>query len=971
MQRYIEMGYSREDAEEAVERHGDDLHAGCHWLMMRETMGRVPKRLKTKHSTSIETYLGSRVQWKRDMWHVVEYDSKHALVCLKRANRIDYGAGRWVHLSDARIEWVQLRHNPLKGTIPKASWRRCIGTINISLKHMDSEKRRQIDSSNALSLYIRHGRPDIGNPGWNIWRAVTILTREYIHTPTRPKPRNHYNEDMHDFRVELMTYFHALCDMFHVSRDAFNDKLYAHENVLDWFPPSSHDILTQKIKQWENPIQYLKKEYTKWCSECLPLFEFKFVKIWGGNWIMQFQVFIHDMTFVRPSTFTLCNDLFQMQRLFFTLYPKSKPEYYIPGPMTEQYFENVLHLSRKSASKSTDVDPTFVQQLFPYQQKCLQWLIHRETHEPTSSWGWSKRTCTTDNFEFYTSVFGQISLTQPNNTIHGGILAQEVGMGKTWEILALIATEKTSDPTMVIVPTTMLSVWMSEAAHCVPSLKIIKYHGARRTKDMNELRNADIVLTTYRVVVNETQQHIPTIGAIRWGRIVLDESHEMKGASTSTCRAICRLFAPRRWCVSATPWPKGMASVVGILSFLGVTPFDESQRDYMGTQQVHNTRGDNPSIIADLLKTLTWWQRKRHVRLKLPPVCQQEVILPQMYPELYKHMRECVYARVELDIIEGQTNRRARCLHYIRWLRQAATDLSLNRMTEFGVPMLVNHAPSESKSMDSFMNSLGSAVYDQSLRAILESWQKGNETCSICMDAMDRPTLTPCNHLFCYECIQTAYEHDITRRCPLCRASAGTSALRELTDQENDGEITQQTWHTTDNQGRTVEMPMDIYNKLQKAREQYGGKFNAILNILKEKDEKIIIFTQFHNAWRKVCEVLKTNGIEFASIEGKMTPNRRAKAIHNFQNKDTTRVFVMTTKTASVGITLTAGSHIIFLEPCHDEHIRKQAIGRAWRIGQMNPVTVTTLKSENTIDMVAQKDIMSYIRPNVANVANV
>ena len=40
MQRYIEMGYSREDAEEAVERHGDDLHAGCHWLMMRETMGR-------------------------------------------------------------------------------------------------------------------------------------------------------------------------------------------------------------------------------------------------------------------------------------------------------------------------------------------------------------------------------------------------------------------------------------------------------------------------------------------------------------------------------------------------------------------------------------------------------------------------------------------------------------------------------------------------------------------------------------------------------------------------------------------------------------------------------------------------------------------------------------------------------------------------------------------------------------------
>ena len=72
----------------------------------------------------------------------------------------------------------------------------------------------------------------------------------------------------------------------------------------------------------------------------------------------------------------------------------------------------------------------------------------------------------------------------------------------------------------------------------------------------------------------------------------------------------------------------------------------------------------------------------------------------------------------------------------------------------------------------------------------------------------------------------------------------------------------------------------------------------------------------------------------------------------------------MTTKTASVGITLTAASRVIFLEPCHNTHLRKQAIGRVWRIGQKNPITVTTIKMSSTIDMLHTKEIMKHISPD-------
>ena len=232
------------------------------------------------------------------------------------------------------------------------------------------------------------------------------------------------------------------------------------------------------------------------------------------------------------------------------------------------------------------------------------------------------------------------------------------------------------------------------------------------------------------------------------------------------------------------------------------------------------------------------------------------------------------------------------------------------------------------------------------------------------MDAMDRPTLTPCHHMFCYDCIQSSYRHDHSRKCPLCRKPAENKALQELKEKEEEGELGPDVWRSSDLQGRPVEMPIDEYNNIVNARNKIGGKMNTLINIIKKSDEKFIVFTQYHNSWNKLCAIFKENNIEFASIEGKMSPKQRHDAIQKFQTDANTKIFTMTTKTASVGITLTAGSHIIFLEPCENAHIRKQAIGRAWRIGQKREVTISTLKTKDTIDMISQKDVMHYLQPH-------
>ena len=943
MDRYIEMGYSESSAQEAVQRFGDDLHRGCHWLMVRSTMGHVPKKLKVRNSEN--TYIGSTVRFNGQARRIDDFDPLHALVRMVRSDGLP---SIWEHMSDQRIEWINVRHEKQSHVVPRSAWTRKIGTISCSTTFKKSMKRT-LTVDNALSNYIRFGRPNNPHsPEWEKWRLITTLTRDHMHRPTRPRPRGCFSSDIHDFRVEWMTYFHVLCDIHSVSSDTFSNCLYndSTEATVSLFPENTRASLATKLEIWKKPIQHLKKKLQKWNNDCLPLILFVCTGI--SEETISFDVNIHDMTFVNPQGHENGKNI-NLQRLFFNVYPDTRPKD-IPGPVNNNFFNSILRASKKKCAPMEPAD-CFTGELFPFQKKCLNWLVERESSSPSlSSWGWTKRELE-DGFVFYTSVFGYLSLTPPNMSFKGGLLAQDVGLGKTVEMLALIASHKADGPTLVVVPTTMLNVWISEAAKYTASLRVVKFHGSRRTKNMDKLRNADIVVTTYRVVVNETQQHVPSIGAVRWGRIVLDESHEMRAVHSATSRAVCRLFAPYRWCISATPWPKGMKNILSALSFYGVVPFKDANESPPGSCILS-------PLLCSILSQSTWWQQKRHVRMQLPSVTNAIVHVKHDHPALYQQLLKSIRSRIEVD--RGLPNQRTRLLHYARWLRQAAIHPSLNRFCHYGTPSTNGQFQTDTSSMQSFMDSLGSTKYDESLRDLIYSWSQGNEKCSICMDAMDRPTLTPCNHMFCFECIQSSYKHDSQHKCPLCRKTAGNSVLNEITVDETGGGTHQNTtWYTTDISGRAVEMEKVLHDQLVGTVDEYGAKIERCINMVQTHDEKFILFTQFHSSWVKLCSALTAKGILYASIEGRMSPLQREKAIQKFQTEKKVRVFVMTTKTAAVGITLTAGSQVVFLEPLENVHVRKQAIGRAWRIGQKNPVTVTTLYAQNTID--CAKDLMTHV----------
>ena len=100
-----------------------------------------------------------------------------------------------------------------------------------------------------------------------------------------------------------------------------------------------------------------------------------------------------------------------------------------------------------------------------------------------------------------------------------------------------------------------------------------------------------------------------------------------------------------------------------------------------------------------------------------------------------------------------------------------------------------------------------------------------------------------------------------------------------------------------------------------------------------------------------IQQALQEANIKHVVVSGSMTRHQRAKSIDTFQNDKSCRAFLLTTRSASYGLTLTAASSIIFFEPCMNRSLREQCIGRMDRIGQAkSSLDVITFAVEGSIE---------------------
>jgi SNF2 family DNA or RNA helicase len=156
------------------------------------------------------------------------------------------------------------------------------------------------------------------------------------------------------------------------------------------------------------------------------------------------------------------------------------------------------------------------------------------------------------------------------NGYKGGFLADEMGLGKTIQLIATILANPCGQ-TLVVVPKSVTEQWMTEVERFAPSLSVSIYNG--RSMD------TDIVIATYGMCVARSTEKNPIpkneiratqLHTRRWGRIILDEAHEIRDAKSKISRS-CKKFSARiRWVVTGTPVFNSVRDFVNLGEFVGI-----------------------------------------------------------------------------------------------------------------------------------------------------------------------------------------------------------------------------------------------------------------------------------------------------------------------------------------------------------------------------------------------------------------
>ncbi len=129
-----------------------------------------------------------------------------------------------------------------------------------------------------------------------------------------------------------------------------------------------------------------------------------------------------------------------------------------------------------------------------------------------------------------------------------------------------------------------------------------------------------------------------------------------------------------------------------------------------------------------------------------------------------------------------------------------------------------------------------------------------------------------------------------------------------------------------------------------------SAKLDRLLDDLTQvvaEGHRALVFSQFTRYLARARERLDAAGIEHAYLDGRT--RRRDEAIARFKDGDAP-VFVISLKAGGFGLNLTEADYCFVLDPWWNPATETQAVDRAHRMGQQNPVMVYRYVSVGTIE---------------------
>lgn len=133
-----------------------------------------------------------------------------------------------------------------------------------------------------------------------------------------------------------------------------------------------------------------------------------------------------------------------------------------------------------------------------------------------------------------------------------------------------------------------------------------------------------------------------------------------------------------------------------------------------------------------------------------------------------------------------------------------------------------------------------------------------------------------------------------------------------------------------------------------------SGKFARLaelIDVIKAKQEKLLIFTQFQEMTGPLSNFLKNSfGEEGLVLHGHTPVGKRKELVEKFQREEGPPYFVLSLKAGGTGLNLTQASHVIHFDRWWNPAIENQATDRAFRIGQKRNVMVHKFICQGTLE---------------------
>ena len=383
-------------------------------------------------------------------------------------------------------------------------------------------------------------------------------------------------------------------------------------------------------------------------------------------------------------------------------FPRQDPSFRFISSWSPRDFYDNVHVPEKTDSSSAKIrHPLISFDLYPFQRRAVRWLLNREgvkwindQIQPSDQWPPEATAAKKFFIEtkdanghqlFVSHALGIVTDDLQNvqlqhSTTRGGILAEEMGLGKTVEMIALICLHRQSrsdfeihdaatrlrrtGSTLIITPPSILEQWKEELQTHSPGLEVFHYQGLKHSALSDEhligaLASSDVVLTTYNVLSNEIHyadekpqrnfrnrkrfepRRSPLVQLL-WWRVCLDEA-QMVESGVSNAAKVARLI-PRcmAWAVSGTPLRQDHKDLFGLLLFLHCEPWSRSLKLWTRLLSSHT------SAFKSMINSIAIRHNKDAVRddLQLPPQTRNVITIPftpieeQHYLEQYRQMCE-------------------------------------------------------------------------------------------------------------------------------------------------------------------------------------------------------------------------------------------------------------------------------------------------------------------------------------------